>query len=368
MAFVIADRVKESTTTTGTGTITLAGAVTGFQSFAAIGNANTVSYCIYGVDATGVPTGEWETGIGTYTAAGTTLSRGLIASSTGSLVSFAAGTKHVICTDVAKYTTPLVMAATANRAIQVADQTALSSTAGNARGQGAVDLQIRRTVATQVASGAYSGILSGYRNTASGANAVVHGGLLNNASGSYGTVAGGFINVASGPFSIAGGYGCTASGSSSIAIGHMATANKIGQISHAAGRFAASGDAQRSDFVLRRSTTDATQSELFLDGSSARLTIASDTTWAFEALIVARRTDADDESAGYLITGVIDNNAGVVALVGTITVTVIGEDTVAWDVTAEANDTNNALAIKVTGEAGKTIRWVCSVKSTQVTG
>jgi len=69
MALVLADRVKETTTTTGTGTITLLGAVSGYQSFAAIGNANTTYYAIVG------PTTEWEVGIGTYTSSGTLLSR-----------------------------------------------------------------------------------------------------------------------------------------------------------------------------------------------------------------------------------------------------------------------------------------------------
>jgi hypothetical protein len=68
MAFVLKDRVKETTTTTGTGTLTLAGAVTGFDTFEEIGNGNVTYYsCTDGTD--------FEVGIGTYTASGTTLSR-----------------------------------------------------------------------------------------------------------------------------------------------------------------------------------------------------------------------------------------------------------------------------------------------------
>lgn len=95
MAFVIADRVQETTTSTGTGTITLAGASTGFQSFAAIGNGNNTYYTI-----AGRTTSEWEVGIGTYTSAGTTLSRDTVLSSSnsGSLVNFSAGTKDVFVT------------------------------------------------------------------------------------------------------------------------------------------------------------------------------------------------------------------------------------------------------------------------------
>ena len=94
MAFVLADRVRETTTTTGTGTVTLAGAVTGFQTFSAIGNGNTTYYTIAGVG-----TSEWEVGIGTYTSSGATLSRDTILSSSnaGSAVNFSAGTKDVFC-------------------------------------------------------------------------------------------------------------------------------------------------------------------------------------------------------------------------------------------------------------------------------
>ena len=93
MALVLKDRVQETTTTTGTGTLTLGGAVTGYQSFSAIGNANTTYYAIYASGGS-----EWEVGIGTYTSSGTTLSRDtVLSSSTGSLVSFSAGTKNVWC-------------------------------------------------------------------------------------------------------------------------------------------------------------------------------------------------------------------------------------------------------------------------------
>lgn len=94
MAFVLKDRVKETTTTTGTGTVTLAGAVSGYQSFSAIGNTNSTYYTIAGQG-----TSEWEVGIGTYTSAGTTLSRDtvLASSNSGSLVNFSAGTKDVFC-------------------------------------------------------------------------------------------------------------------------------------------------------------------------------------------------------------------------------------------------------------------------------
>lgn len=102
MAFVLADRVKETTTTTGTGTVTLLGASTGYQSFSAIGNANTTYYTIAGQSGS-----EWEVGIGTYTSSGTTLSRDTVLASSngGSLVVFSAGTKDVFVTQPAEVTT-----------------------------------------------------------------------------------------------------------------------------------------------------------------------------------------------------------------------------------------------------------------------
>ena len=111
MALVINDRVKETSTTTGTGTIDLAGAETGYESFVAgIGTGNTTYYAIELNSA-----GEYEVGIGTVTdATPDTLSRTTIISSSNSdaAVNFSAGTKNVFCTLPAKRTVSPVMTAT----------------------------------------------------------------------------------------------------------------------------------------------------------------------------------------------------------------------------------------------------------------
>ncbi len=98
MALIVKDRVKEASTTAGTGTLTLNGASSGFQSFAAIGNGNTTYYCI-----TDSGTGDWEVGVGTYSSAGTTLSRDavLASSNAGALVNFTGNSKDVFCTQPA---------------------------------------------------------------------------------------------------------------------------------------------------------------------------------------------------------------------------------------------------------------------------
>ena len=97
MALILADRVKETSTTAGNGVFTLGGATTGFQSFAIVGDGNTTYYCIAGQG-----TNEWEVGIGTYASAGTTLTRTTVLSNSSATeptaLAFAAGTKDVFVT------------------------------------------------------------------------------------------------------------------------------------------------------------------------------------------------------------------------------------------------------------------------------
>ena len=96
MALVINDRVKESSTTTGTGAIALGGAVSGFETFAAgIGNSNTTYYAIFNTGTT-----EWEVGLGTLdgTSANLTRTTPISSSNSDSAVNFTSGTKDVFCT------------------------------------------------------------------------------------------------------------------------------------------------------------------------------------------------------------------------------------------------------------------------------
>ena len=97
MALVLKDRIKESTSTTGTGTYTLAGAVTGFEAFSSVGDGNTTYYvCTDGTD--------FEVGIGTYTLSGTTLARTTIleSSNSDSAVNWSAGSKTIFCSQPAE--------------------------------------------------------------------------------------------------------------------------------------------------------------------------------------------------------------------------------------------------------------------------
>ena len=96
MALVINDRVKVTSTTTGTGAMALGSAVTGFETFAAgIGNNNTTYYCIFNQGTT-----EFEVGLGTLDASSANLTRTTVISSSNSdsAVDFSSGTKDVFCT------------------------------------------------------------------------------------------------------------------------------------------------------------------------------------------------------------------------------------------------------------------------------
>ena len=104
MVQVIADRVLETSTTTGTGAFALAAAVTGYRRFSAVCSTNdTVYYTIYAVDGNGNPSGDWESGLGTYSSANT-LTRTTVHASTNAnaAVNFGAGTKYVMLTATAK--------------------------------------------------------------------------------------------------------------------------------------------------------------------------------------------------------------------------------------------------------------------------
>jgi hypothetical protein len=124
-------------------------------------------------------------------------------------------------------------------------------------------------------------------------------------------------------------------------------------------------------YVLSSQTTDATQTELFVDGvgGSSRMALSDDSTWRFEIDVVARRTDANDEGAAYKFVGAIDRNTGVAttSIIGSVAETIDAEDTTAWSVAVDADTTNGSLRIQVTGEAAKTVRWVAFVRTVEVT-
>jgi hypothetical protein len=152
-----------------------------------------------------------------------------------------------------------------------------------------------------------------------------------------------------------------------MATGESAIARNAGESARAAGVFSVAGDAQAVLSILRGTTTNATPTALTSPGV---MLLQNDSTWAFTITVSARRTNAYNESANFEIKGSIDRNtdAASTAIVGAVTKTVIARDSADWDVTVDADTSNGSLRVVVTGETGKTIRWVAVCNRVEVVG
>ncbi|MEM6258607.1 MAG: DUF2793 domain-containing protein [Planctomycetota bacterium] len=219
------------------------------------------------------------------------------------------------------------------------------------------------------ATGEYSTIAGGSFNGCSGKEATVSGGRYGSASGNYSVISGGNSNLSSGNHScISGGsYNQATSDYASVLGGQFALAEKYGQVAHAAGRFSSIGDAQVSTLIARNATTNAIATDLFLDGSSNRLTIPTDTAWVFELYIVAAEQGMANIKK-FQRAGVIVNDGGTTTI---SSVDTIGTDSAigspgSWTVSITADNTNDALDISVTGAASTNIRWVTRATLTEV--
>jgi hypothetical protein len=251
---------------------------------------------------------------------------------------------------------------------------------GSARGNGAVDLSMYRAAAADVASAVGSFVGPGYAGRASGNYSAVLACYDTRATdqyalaAGYGARAGGNGSMAMGEFANASGRGSavyagatnTASAQSAgILAGANALANRIGMQAHAYGQFSAQGDAQRARFVMRNTTTGTTTAELFLDGSSTRLTIPSGKVMAFTINICGIRNGGADV-AHYIRQYALKNLAGTTTQV--YAPVTIGTDTATGTTIAlSANDTNDALRVDVTGVTGQTWRWVAAIDAVEIT-
>ena len=177
----------------------------------------------------------------------------------------------------------------------------------------------------------------------------VFSGRLNESDGDYSCVTHGRESKSSAEYSRAGGYQSNATLDASDVI--------------ADGMFDTIGDAQTAVVPQKAVTTDGNPTVM------GTLVMPDNTSWMFQVNIIARRPNFD-ESGAYTITGCIKRNAGAAsaALVGVPIVTVIAEDSPAWDVEAAASTGSGGLAINVTGEVGETIRWASRVMLSQVSG
>lgn len=207
----------------------------------------------------------------------------------------------------------------------------------------------------------YASVLGGYGNNATGVYSTVVGGTGSTASGSYSGVVSGFINLASGSYSaVIGG-----------ARGVASVAGKVAfpPVSNEAGAH------QSCKMTLFGSTSSATPLTLKSDTSAAgatnQLVLSNYSSMAVTGRVIAQRkgSESTTSTAMWTFNAVIRRgaNAASTALVAAVTPTLIAADAdaAAWTIAVSADTTNGTLAVTATGEAGKNIRWVCTLESTE---
>lgn len=275
---------------------------------------------------------------------------------------------------------PLVLAPKGTGALQ-AQQTDSTTVGGNARGAGAVDWQTMRAASTQVASGQGTFIGGGVNNLASGNYSAIGGGDTNTATALRAAVSGGQNNTVSTDYSWTPGglYGTSRA--------------NYGRGAWSSGRFATQGDAQAGEFLLRRSTTDATVTRLTADGAAqgAANTVNLPNNGGYSGRIMVRcyqttgTTIGDGATfdlfvqftritnaagttfdGGYYVAPTTLINTAIVAGTGFAPCIAKGGGT-AWRLTVDADTTNGGMAISITGEASKTIRTVVRLMDVEVT-
>lgn len=178
------------------------------------------------------------------------------------------------------------------------------------------------------------------------------------------------VPSATGDNAVAIGSGSVATANGGFAEGLGSSARIFGQKAYANGSFGGiPGSAQHGVYILRNTTTDAVGTELFLDGVGVQLELIENSLFVFDIYVAGRRTDAVGGGAGFKFLGVAKRDVaeGTATFVGTPSKTTIGETDTPWDASVAINLTTGALIITVTGEAAKTINWVATVLTTEVT-
>ena len=229
-----------------------------------------------------------------------------------------------------------------------------AASGGNDRGTYAVDLQRYRVAAADVASGGYSFIGAGYGNTASGNWSAVVGGYDCEATGENSAVLTGRDSIASGDHSV-------------VINGRDAAATRVNEVAHGWGKNTGiNAGTQGATLLFHGETLNAVEQEIFLDSDSARFAIPTDTLVMCHYVISAMQNDGV-QADGWYGTVACKNDGGTTSLVGSDNPTPQA-GTTSWSTAFSADNTNDALVLKVTGETSKTIAWSAYIFFAQSVG
>jgi hypothetical protein len=216
----------------------------------------------------------------------------------------------------------------------------------------------KNTVAAATASTVGGGDDNGINS--SGSYGVISGGSSNSVSAQYGTINGGLQNTASADYAIASGFG---------AVGEVSRSDTF-----SSGYFSTPGDAQRIEFTVRGTTTDATPTEIFLDGSSEQFIPQDGATYAVSIMVVARQTGGAAGTVGDSIYEetklAVQRTSGTTAGIpgGSSTSYAASAGVGGWSFSAGIDGTTQAVTFTVTGEASKNISWMCRVEAVKLAG
>jgi hypothetical protein len=216
--------------------------------------------------------------------------------------------------------------------------------------------------------------LGGFGNTSTFSYASNLGGQSNTASGEGSSVVGGASNVASGNYSLAGGTSSVANSYGSVVLGVGGNANSVRNrnvfANSTTGATPISGDAQKSTFIYRQRTTDATLTTFTIEGTGAssanQITLSNNSGYRFKGTIIAKQSGSTNVSAwdidGLLVRGA--NAAATTLLIGNVTLV---QNTPAWGTPTLAADTSNGgLRIQIQGVGATNIQWVANIETTEV--
>lgn len=263
---------------------------------------------------------------------------------------------------------------------------------GRATTQDSVAIAITNSTTTYGAKTSVNAIAVGYLATASGQNSIAIGSSAS-ASGLYSTAIGGDGSLASGAnsavigatyglvsgnfSSIISGNQCRVASSYSVTLGGVNLSSNVeGKVVCGTSAFISVGACQTGIATLVVNTTDATPVVLTTTGSAvtatSQLILLNNQSMAVTGRVIAQRkgSESTTSTAMWTFNAVIRRgaNAASTALVAAVTPTLIAADAdaAAWTIAVTADTTWGALAVTATGEAGKSIRWVCTLESTEV--